>query len=157
MGLIECGELNKDSAGYIAGYSVKKMTAQDDMRLRGRYPEFPFRSNRPGIGHDAMWDVASKLLQQSLDEGTDVPSVLRSYGKLNPIGRYLRMKLRRMIGHDEKAPPEAVARIVEEMRPLREASFEASKSFRQAIIDEGSARVQQIEARNAIFRKRKII
>lgn len=153
LGDVDLGSLTLQSAGYVAGYTVKKMTALDDMRLRGRYPEFARMSLKPGIGVDAMWDVASKLLQSGLDEGADVPSALRQYGKLNPIGRYLRRKLRVMVGHDEAAPESSLEQIKAELQPLREAAFNNSSSFAQAVVDAGSPRVAQINAHNAIYKK----
>lgn len=148
--------MNKDSASYIAGYTVKKMTAKEDMRLRGRHPEFARMSLKPGIGVDAMWDVASKLIA-SLDESADVPSALRSFGKQYPIGRYLKGKLREYIGRDKATPEGALEIIREEMRPLREAAFDSSSSFAQAVIDAGTPRYLQFQARNEIFKKGKLL
>lgn len=148
--------MTRDSAGYVAGYTVKRMTALSDPRLLGRYPEFTRQSLRPGIGHDAMWDVASKLIA-TLDGEADVPSALRSYGRLNPIGRYLRMKLRKMVGHAEGAPEVSLLQIKEELRPLREAAFNNSSSFAQAVVDANTPRVEQIDARNLIFKRRKVL
>lgn len=152
LGDVDLGTLTLESAGYVAAYTVKKMTAKDDMRLRGRHPEFARMSLKPGIGVDAMWDVASKLLA-SLDEGADVPSALRSYGKMHPVGRYLKGKLREYIGRDKKAPEGALDLIKEELRPLREAAFNSSSSFAQAVIDAGTPRYLQHQARNEIYKK----
>ena len=44
---------------FLHSLSVQKMTAKDDPRLSGRPPEFCRMSLKPGIGADAMWDVAS--------------------------------------------------------------------------------------------------
>ena len=37
-GRVSLDDLSRESAGYIAGYTVKKMTAKDDHRLNGRPP-----------------------------------------------------------------------------------------------------------------------
>lgn len=154
LGDVELGEVNKDSASYIAGYTVKKMTAPDDIRLRGRYPEFPRMSLRPGIGADAMWDVASKLLR-SLSVEADVPYALRQYGKLHPIGRYLRQKLRTYVGRDPSAPEWLLKELEAELSPLRDGArvSETQPSFKKAVIEAGQVQYDQLMARNAIYKK----
>lgn len=152
LGDVDLGTVTRESAGYVSHYTVKKMTSGDDMRLRGRHPEFARMSLKPGIGSDAMWDVASKLLA-SLDPAADVPAALRSYGKLHPIGRYLRRRLRLLVGHDEKTPEYVIDQIKEELRPLREAAFNNSSSFAQAVVDEGTQRLVNVTARNAIYKR----
>lgn len=128
------------------------MTALDDMRLRGRYPEFARMSLKPGIGSDAMWDVASKLLA-SLDQRADVPSALRQYGKLNPIGRYLRRRLRVLVGRDEAALPNEA--LEAEMLVLQEAARSSSEtpSLKGQLLNASEGQYRQIVARNAIYKK----
>lgn len=148
------GSVSRDSASYVAEYTVKKMTSGDDFRLHGRPPEFCRMSLRPGIGADAMWDVASTLLQYCLDERlVDVPNRLGVGRSSMPLGRYLRSKLRTMIGKDGGAPEEVLKQMAEEMRPLREAAFASSSSFAQAIIEDGAQAVANIEARMCINKK----
>lgn len=80
-------------------------------------------SLRPGIGLDAMHDVASTLMEFDLDKTlTDVPVSLRVGSRQLPLGRYLRKNLRTMIGRDEKAPQEAIDEYQKEVRPLYEAA-----------------------------------
>lgn len=157
-GDVDLGTVTHHSAGYCASYTVKKMTSPDDKRLNGRHPEFCRMSLRPGIGVDGLWDVASALMEYGLDESmADVPSALR-YGKQElPIGRYLRGKLREFIGRDPKAPVETLQAISEELRPLREAAFNSSSSFKDAVVREGDGRVALIDARNMIFKKGKTL
>lgn len=107
-GLVHCGDLNNNSAGYVAGYITKKMTKADDPRLNGRHPEFARMSRKPGIGATAM-DILAQELQTNagkilLDEQQDVPSVLQHGVKKLPLGRYLRRKLREKIGKDQDTP-----------------------------------------------------
>lgn len=109
MGDIVSGSVTNDSCSYCAGYTVKKMTALDDTRLFGRHPEFARMSLRPGIGADAMFDVASELMKHGLDESmVDVPSTLRSGPKIGPIGRYLKGKLREYVGREAGTPQEVL-------------------------------------------------
>lgn len=155
-GNILVGTLEVNSAQYIAGYVTKKLTAKDDYRLQGRHPEFARMSLRPGIGADAMHDVASVLMQFNLEETqVDVPSSLRHGSRLLPLGRYLRRKLRQYVGKDEKTPQEVLDAMVEEMRPLRQAAFDNSESFAQAIIKAADGKVARLEAKQRLNRKRK--
>lgn len=119
LGDVDLGNLEPHSAQYVAGYVTKKLTGAADARLLGRYPEFARMSLRPGIGHGVLQHVAAQLLQHGLGPGNlDVPSCLRHGKKLMPLGRYLRRKLRVMIGRDEVCPPEVINAIQEEMRSL---------------------------------------
>lgn len=134
-GQVFLGSLELHSAQYIAGYVTKKMTKSDDPRLNGRYPEFCRMSLKPGIGLNHMHDVASTLLNLASPQG-DVPVSLRHGGRQLPLGRYLRRKLRTMIGKDEKAP----TTINEEMLSLLQAA-QADKqnpSFKAHLIASGN-------------------
>lgn len=153
FGDVFLGGVTRDSASYVAEYTVKKMTSVSDPRLKGRSPEFCRMSLRPGIGCDAMWDVASTLLQYSLDERVDVPLSLAEGRTSRQLGRYLRSKLRVMIGKDGGCPEEVLKEMAEEMRPLRESAFASSSSFAEAVIADGAQRVANMEARLGIFQK----
>lgn len=159
-GNVFAGKLELHSAQYIAGYVTKKMTAPDDSRLNGRYPEFMRSSRRPGIGVPAMWDVASTMMQHGLDDMmVDVPSAVRMGGKMLPYGRTLTRKLREMIGRDPNMPQEKLDEIQAKMLPLREAA-KRSKShpaLTQQIVKAGDGKVAQIDARNLIFKKERKI
>lgn len=96
------GELNLSTAQYIAGYTTKKMTKADDVRLDGRAPEFARMSLRPGIGAWAM-DAAAAVLSDSVGAAAigrlgDVPNELQHGLKKMPLGRYLKGKLREALG-----------------------------------------------------------
>lgn len=160
VGNVYLGTLEDDSAGYLAGYVTKKMTSADDPRLGGRHPEFTRQSLKPGIGKDALWEVASVLLQYELDEKlADVPAALRHAGRVLPLGRYLRGKLREMIGRDDCAPEEVLQKIEEELRPLREAA-RASKddpSFKSHLIKSGEQVRRNMSSRAKLYGSRRSI
>ena len=148
--------LEVSSAQYVAGYVVKKMTAADDRRLCGRHPEFARMSNRPGIGQAAMWEVASELLRYRLDERLpDVPLALNHGKKQMPLGRYLRRELRKMVGKLEETPIESLEAYKEEMRPVRETAFNASRSYKEVLLEVNKAKRQRSEARAKIFKGRR--
>lgn len=130
MGHIYCGELNEDTAAYICGYVVKKMTGKDDVRLEdGQHPEFARMSNRPGIGAFFMDEVASTLLETDT-VGEDVPGALgHGKGKYKPLGRYLRQQLRLRVGRDKGVPQSVQEAMRNEMQPLRTFAFDNSRSL----------------------------
>jgi len=94
LGQIFIGQLTPESAGYVCGYVVKKMTNKDDEYvqeyLKGRHPEFARMSRNPGIAADVAHDIASEIIEHDLKE---VPYALRHGQRLLPVGRYLRTKI----------------------------------------------------------------
>lgn len=108
LGGVHLGELNKDSAQYLAGYVTKKMTKADDPRLHGRKPEFARMSRRPGIGVPAVSVLADSLTKAGglsiVEKAGDIPNAVRVRGKLLPIGRTLRGKFREAMGMEPEEP-----------------------------------------------------
>lgn len=108
-GLIDNGTLTQESAQYIAGYVMKKMTRKDDPRLNGRHPEFARMSLRPGIGATALDEVVDALTSEwgpdVIQLHGDVPMSLTHGSRAMPLGRYLRSKLREKLGFPEKGTP----------------------------------------------------
>lgn len=135
-GHVLVGRLEIKSAQYIAGYVTKKMTHREDPRLFGRSPEFGRMSLRPGIGANAMHDVASALLQYNLEKTrTDVPAALKIGGRAFPLGRYLRGKLREYVGHDKKSPEGSLQELENQLSIVRSYSFATGQSV-QAVFEE---------------------
>lgn len=171
LGHVHIGTLTAQSAGYVARYTTKKMTAADDMRLKGRPPEFARMSLKPGIGADFMHEVASTILQYSLYENDeeDVPNSLAHGKRQMPLGSYLKRKLREYVGKEPQAPESVLEAIMEELRPLQEeAQAEADfhfpnhtlaygQIFRRKLKERGDGRVAQMEAKERIFKKRESI
>lgn len=159
-GNVYLGELNSTTAAYIAGYCTKKLTARDDERLHGRHPEFARMSNRPGIGAHAMDDVASTLMEHGLDKSEDVPAALRHGGRLYPLGRYLRRRLRTRIGRDEKAPESVLEKARGELRPLRDLAYGYAPvgsrlfAFKNEVIKSGEGKRARLESLGRIHKKR---
>lgn len=157
-GRVSVDRLEKDSAQYICGYTVKKMTAPDDMRLNGRNPEFATMSLKPGIGFNFMYEMASSMLEFDLEnKGDDVPSTVRSGAKEMPMGRYLQRRLRKLVGKSEETPEKVLERIQEELSVLRQSAFVNSRSFAKEIADAGKQKRLQLETREKIFKKRKVL
>lgn len=158
FGNVDLGTVTPDSAAYVADYTIKRMTSLDDVRLNGRTPEFCRMSLRPGIGADAMWDVASDLLRDNGMVGrVDVPTSL-AHGRTHlPLGRYLRRKLRIAIGKDGDCPAEVLEKLAEEMRPLRESAFNSSSSFASEIVGANEGRYRNSMALRALYKKGKLL
>lgn len=157
-GNIDVGQLTTQSAQYLAGYVTKKMTSKTDPKLDGRFPEFARMSLRPGIGADAMHEIASELMRFNLENTqADVPSALRHGSRLLPLGRYLRRKLRTLVGKDEKTPEQVMEKIAEEMRPLRESAFDASKSFKKAILEQSRQERRNFMSKAKLYERKKTL
>lgn len=154
-GLIFLGDLNTNSAQYIAGYVTKKLTSKTDPKLQGRHPEFGRMSLKPGIGADFMHEVASTLLGLQGDPADDVPASLQHGSRAMPLGRYLRKKLRVYTGREANAPQSTIDEIQEELRPLREAAFENSRSFKNEVVQAGNQKVLNAETKAKIFKAKR--
>lgn len=154
-GIVDLGTLTPESAAYISGYVTKKMTSKDDNRLHGRHPEYSRMSRRPGIGHDAMYDVASTLLTYGLESQTDVPVSLRHGRRSLPLGRYLRQNLRHLLGREKNAPKETLEKIKDDLQSLREIAFESSQSFSKTVVEQSKGKRLRVEAKRKLYRKEK--
>lgn len=129
LGFCYVGELEIKSAAYVAGYLMKKIS---DKSLGDRHPVFARMSLRPGIGAWAMDEVASSLLTYKLDAKlADVPESLRHGGKLMPLGRYLKGRLRERIGRDPGCPEVVLEAMAEELLPLSRVEERYSAVFGQ--------------------------
>lgn len=157
LGDVDVGTVNENSIAYVTGYVSKKMTAKDDIRLNGRYPEFARMSLKPGIGADFIWDVASGILEYDLEVREQDYNSLRHGKRVMPLGRYLTKKLRVAIGRDEKAPQSVLDAIKEELQPLREAAFDASRSFKEVAVEANAQKVLNMEARSKVWKKGKVL
>lgn len=113
-------------------------------------------SLRPGIGFSSLYEMASTMLFLDWDElEKDVPHQVTIAGKKWPLGRYLRQKLRLMIGKEVKVPDEILEELAEKMRPLREAAraSEDNPSFRNQVIEAFAQECLNFEKRQHIFKK----
>jgi len=108
LGHVHIGTVTKQSVSYVAKYQLKNMRNSTDPRLMGRYPEFARMSRRPGIGGDAVEEIANVLTTESgcdhLVDSGDVPLCIRVAGNHLPLDRYLRRKIRESVGWDGKCP-----------------------------------------------------
>lgn len=161
LGHCHVGSLTYESAQYCAGYVTKKMTFADDPRLAGRHPEFARMSLRPGIGAPAMeelsefltTDLGSRLIAAS----GDVPATLKHGGKEQPLGRYLREKLRDALGVDSQAAKKTnLQRFFVEMQDVYDSIKLASpnESRKAQLVRFNKGKVRSLEARAKIYAKK---
>lgn len=151
-GLVYLGEITPESAQYIAGYTIKKMTHAQDTRLEGRAPEFARMSLKPGIGHGMM----EQLAPLGLDPSTgDVPSAVRHGPKILPLGRYLKNTLRQAHGLPKNTPRETLLQWdAEKMLPLRILAKNTDTPLAKILeLDLGNSALQ-IKKRQSLQRKR---
>lgn len=94
IGHVHVGDLTQQSAAYIVGYVIKKLTRPDDPRLGTLLvPEF-MRSSRQngGMGYPAILKIAKKINADPRLAGQYIKEL--HYGKKSlPLGRYLTVKL----------------------------------------------------------------
>ena len=157
-GIVYLGTVESDSAQYVAGYTVKKMTSRDDQRLGNRHPEFARMSLKPGLGYDALHEVASQLMHFNLDSSeVDVPSTLRHGKKELPLGRYLMKNLRKMVGKDEKTPEAVLQKLSGELLPLQQAARNSKEypTLAWQIKKANAQKLLQTETRNKIYKGKK--
>lgn len=114
VGFVHVGEVTPESCNYICGYACKGWTLPN-VALKGRHPEFVRMSLKPGIGGDAVPLIAERLVtdygSRSIALAGDVPSELRFGGKRQPLGRYLRKRLRKACGFAEVSEPKGISEI----------------------------------------------
>ena len=153
LGLVDVAHLTVESAQYICGYVVKKMTRIDDPRLEGRYPEFSRKSLKPGLGADAMPQVAKAIRDYDVEE-TDVPVALRHGSRQLPLGRYLRRRLRKELGRDEQVPLQTQIQKSVEMLEMFKASVANGTSLKKEYAQSVSGKVARIKGRSRVFKRR---
>lgn len=121
FGFYQVGEINAQSAAYLAGYTVKKLTREKDNeeRLKGRRPEFARMSLRPGIGAGATKAIgeylSTRVGSRAVAAAGDIPGAVRYAGRMYPLGRYLKGRVRESVGMEKKAPEAVVAAVAEEL------------------------------------------
>lgn len=104
IGHIHLGQLNKDTAKYITGYIIKKLTKNTDPRLKGLSPEFMLcsRGKEGGIGLPYVKLLASRINTFKYKEDAIIDKLYHEKKPL-PLGGYLTRKLSELTNVSEKA------------------------------------------------------
>lgn len=162
------GDLTKDSAAYVTGYITKKWTNKNDPKvqqfLKGRHEEFARMSKRPGLGALTAIDIASSLTTNGgailLETLGDVPSVLKHGKKSQPLGRYLKEKIREAYGFKEKGTPKEklkewsmqLSELLEVAINSTEDPTQREKNIKNVYIND--QKILNMETRHNIFNKK---
>lgn len=169
-GFISNGTLTQQSAHYIAKYVTKKWTNGNDPwvqeRLKGRHEEFARMSNQGGIGLGAVSDLRDRLTTHKgsfyLSAEGDVPSFIQYGKKREPLGRYLRGKLREAYGFGtNKIPEEKSLEIQANLQALYETAKERKETEAKNRLEYqkeiAAPKILNLEARALVFKQRKKI
>lgn len=143
LGLVHVGEVTRQSIQYVAGYVTKKFTKKGD----GYVPEFSLMSRKPGIGSQAVDEIASVLKQYNLEERTK--RQLRIDGKTWPLGRYLQGKLADILG--------VTFEIEEYVQRLGECWVQANRRgtpFIDYLVQQDAGRYKLLESKDRIYNRR---
>ena len=117
-GKTDVAEFNRLTAQYVAGYVTKKINSQ---QIGDREKEFSFMSKNPGIGALAVEDIGNHLnhrVNKLKEWDGDVPSYLKHGGKIMPLGKYMKNKLRAYLKVGERT-------VLEKKGVSQSRSFEA--------------------------------
>jgi hypothetical protein len=157
LGFIQCAEVSPALCSYTCGYVDKKIVKRDDPRTRNRVPEFQRQSNRPGIGRDAidlLYRNCAYWIRDELANTGDVPGAIRLNGQLQPIGRYLKNRLRKLAGMTDEQRQACVdnffAEKGEEMLALWNNSEEEALTFKEVWKKKNKQYNASLRARNNI-------
>lgn len=154
-GFVYIGTISKDSARYIAGYCVKKLTRCSDRRLAGRSPEFSVSSKKQGgIGYGAIRGLAQSILKNKNFDASS-QAVIRElrYNKKTrlPLGRYLTQKLIEELGLEEENVKREI--MVYQYKLFQEAND--GDNYYCTLIDNGSQKREQMRKKQKLFKQRR--
>lgn len=153
LGHTMCADINKDTASYIVGYTLKKLTNKRDHRLNGRPPEFSTSSKKGGgIGIKGLEKIVREI---KADKRIDIKYPLHeiNYGGYKmPLGRYLTDKMAEMLGLESE-------NLDRKENYREEIIYEALKKcgvFRDNIVEVDEQKRKQQRKRHAIRMSRKV-
>lgn len=171
-GSVDVGQLEPESAQYIAKYVTKKLTQPDSDKNRKwrertwtllgkRIPEYAQMSLNPGIGA-GVTDVLAKTIKGLPDPNLiDVPGSLRHSKKLMPLGRYLKRKLREKLGRSIDTPEYILMscgfKNRDEIEKYVKENGWQNKNLKQINIDMNKQKILSIEAKQKIYESRGVI
>jgi hypothetical protein len=158
MGHVYAGTLTRESASYIAGYTIKKLTnGKDDKTneiLEGRHQEFARMSLKPPIGDLAMKSIAEDMVRSGMAEmWEDVPPALWYGTRSLPLDRTMRRKLRIYLGRDEKAPRSVRDKLANELQTLRETTETVSP--KAALAKQNEGKIHRLEKITSHYSRKK--
>lgn len=155
IGLVDIGEITPESARYIAGYTIKKLTRKNDERLNGKPPEFMVSSKKDGgIGHDEVIRIARQLKSNPYLNTDNIINSFQIGGKTFPLGGYLTKKLFEELGWDNKIKEQNLINYQNKLFTINEAY---GGDYYQNIIKHSEQYRKNIDAKNKIYKKGKTL
>lgn len=146
LGIVHVGEVNQHSIQYCAGYVTKKITRKSD----GLTPEFQLMSRRPGIGTQALSEIARSLQKVSERSPTALPArEVVVDGKSWPLGRFLLDKLR--IVSDI---PDGLSEYVRSLEGAYRESVRQHRDFLEFFVESHSQQFLNLERKQKMFHQR---
>lgn len=147
FGHVLVGTAEQASLSYVCGYVTKKMTKKDHRDLGGRPPEFALMSKKPGIGKDAVRNLAAAYRteagQAAMKRDGYVSRTVRIGPKVFPLGRYLTGHLAEQMGltpeDKKKANYQVMLKIAAEKMPITTTAYERK---RRAQVDQQEGQIQ---------------
>lgn len=153
MGFVKCADINKDTASYIVGYTLKKLTKQGDPKLDGRNPEFSTSSKfEGGIGYKGVEKIVNEI---KADRRIEIKHPLHeiNYGGYKmPLGRYLTDKMAELMGLEK----ENFERKENYRENLIYEALNKCGVFRDNIVEVDEQKRKQQRKRHAIRMSRKV-
>lgn len=158
-GFTQIGDISKDSAAYIAGYCVKKLTARNDPYvdiLSQVQPEFTTMSKQQGgIGLPAIKKLAEILKNNKFFDKKKILKQLSIGGKIYPLGRYLMNKLMDELGQEHREKGLQFYDYQQEIYKKYKHLIDTPGAFIAAQYNEqNSKRLSQIKKQKIFKRKR---
>ena len=111
-------------------------------------------SNRPGIGRNAMWEIASALMMSDQDDF--IPTHLMHGTKKRPLGRYLRHQLADMLGHKGEKKKRLLYDEEEKVFELRQAAKESNEypTTKSQVLHQNEGKRRSVIKRHDIYKRR---
>lgn len=154
-GIVHVGEITPESARYIAGYTIKKLTRPNDERLRGKPPEFMLSSKRGGgIGHDEVVRIAKRIKNNPYLDTNEILNTFTIGGKAFPLGGYLTNVLFNNLGFDPVLKEQKLKEYQDKLFVEHEINTD---SYYHNIIDSSRQYRKNLERRHSINKKERKI
>lgn len=160
-GNVDVKPFARETAQYVAGYVVKKMTDKNDVRLAGRYPEFARMSRMPALGSAAMAVMAKQLSENWHWLEESGPPVMLAVGNQKiQLGRTMIKKLIEAMGFTDEyvqqiKDQKSLTRSVELLPLLLSSVDDASSSLKKEVVKANLQKIMNLEGRTKIYEQRK--
>lgn len=155
IGIVHMGQITPESARYIAGYTIKKLTKEGDPQLYGKPPEFMVSSKRNGgIGSDEVKRIAKSIRSNPYLSTDDIIRTFQINGKPMPLGGYLTNILFTHLGWDEQLKE---IKLKEYQEKLFTENSIHDENYYHNIVKSGEQYRKNLNAKQKIFKQERTI